>query len=302
MMEFRNIVIANAARLSIQNNQLCIAQKQEVTIPFEDISALMIESRQVQVTSAVMERLAAEGVTVFFCDEKHLPSAQLLAYHSFSRKKKMLFAQFSLSKPVQKQLWQSIVRQKIKNQSACLRLVGKEGAEELENMAARVRSGDPGNVEAVAAAFYFRKLFGDAFTRDAERLENAALNYGYAILRGTIARNLVMHGLDPAVGVHHCSELNAFNLTDELIEPFRPVVDLYVVSEILRNSDSDELTIWDKRKLFNITNLLVEQTGKKYRTMIAIDRAAASLAASILEQKNQLELPELLPVMEGRFE
>lgn len=301
-MEFRNIVIANAAKLSIQNDQLCIAQKQEVTIPFDDISALMIESRQVLVTSAVMERLASEGITVFFCDEKHLPSAQLLAYHPFRRKKKMLFAQFSLPKPVQKQLWQSIVRQKIKNQSACLRLAGMEGADELENMAARVHSGDPGNVEAVAAAFYFRKLFGDSFTRDAELLANAALNYGYAIIRGAMARNLVMHGLDPAVGLHHCSELNAFNLADDLMEPFRPVVDLYVVSEIVQNANSDELTPQHKRNLFNITNLLVQQMGKKYRTMIAIDRAAASLAASILSQKNQLELSELLPIMEGRFE
>ena len=301
-MEFRNIVISKPAKLSIQHDQLCIAQEEKVTIPFEDISALLIESRQVLLTSAVMARLAAEGITVFFCDEKHLPSAQLLAYHSFSRKKKMLFAQFSLPKPVQKQLWQSIVRQKIKNQSACLRLTGSDGAEELEEMARQVHSGDPENVEAVAAAFYFRKLFGESFTRNTEILENGALNYGYAIIRGVVARNLVMHGLDPAVGLHHHSELNAFNLADDFMEPYRPLVDLYVVSKLLQDAPSEELTPQHKRKLFNITNLLVAQMGKNYRTMIAIDRGAASLAASVLQRKNQLELPDLLPIEEGRFE
>jgi CRISPR-associated protein Cas1 len=239
---------------------------------------------------------------VFFCDRQHLPAAQLLALNQFHRKKKLLFAQFEIGKPLQKQLWQEIVKQKILNQAACLRLCHKEGADELEDMAASVRSGDSGNVEAVAAARYFPNLFGAGFTRSEECLENAALNYGYAIIRGSIARNLVMHGLEPCIGLHHHSELNPFNLADDLIEPYRPLVDLFVARFDWDAYDTDELTPPLKRQLFHLTNYLMLQNDKKLRVMTSVDRSTAALAASILEGHNLLTLPELLPLEEGRYE
>jgi CRISPR-associated protein Cas1 len=302
-MEFRNVVIANPARLSIRHGQLCIAQSEEVLVPIEDICTLMLESRQVQISSAALETLAVRGVTVFFCDERHLPSAQLLSMNQFHRQKKLLYAQFSLGKPLQKQLWQMIVKQKIANQAQCLRLCGREGAEELEAMAAGVHSGDTRNTEATAAAFYFPRLFYNSFTRgDDLCAENAALNYGYAILRGCVARNLVMHGLEPCIGIHHHSELNQFNLADDLIEPYRPVVDLFVATNVYGQQSDERLTPALKRKLFNLTNALVMQGNKKLRVMTSVDRSAASLAASILNDCNQLELPLLIGLEEGRYE
>ena len=301
-MEFRNIVIARPARLSIKRSQLCIAQEEEVLIPLEDICTLMVESRQVLLSAAALETLATAGVTVFFCDSRHLPSAQLLPVSQFHRKKKLLFAQFQLGKPLQKQLWQAIVRQKIRNQASCLRLLGREGADVLEELALAVRSGDSGNTEAVAAAFYFPKLFGPGFTRGEDCLENAALNYGYAILRGSLARNLVLHGLEPAIGLHHCSQLNQFNLADDLLEPYRPLVDLFVGSVDWDALEEEELTPLLKRRLFNLTNYLVLQAGKKLRVMTSADRATASLAAAMVEGENRLELPALLPLEEGRYE
>lgn len=299
-MEFRNIVISNPARLSIKHNQLCIMQEREALIPLEDICSVLLESRQIQISAAALERLAVSGITVFFCDEKHLPSAQLVAMNQFSRQHKMLYAQFELPRPIQKQLWKCIVQQKINNQAACLRLSGKDGFEELEKMVQAVRSGDVTNVEAQAAAWYFPKLFGQGFTRNDLCLQNAALNYGYAILRGAIARNLVMHGLEPCIGLQHHNQLNSYNLADDLIEPFRPLIDLYVAS--LPDTDSDELTPAIKRKLFNATNLLMLQNGKKMRVMYAIGRSAASLAKSIANQENTLELPTLIGLEEGRYE
>lgn len=299
-MEFRNIVISNPARLSIKHNQLCIMQEREALIPLEDICSVLLESRQIQISAAALERLAVSGITVFFCDEKHLPSAQLVAMNQFSRQHKMLYAQFELPRPTQKQLWKCIVQQKINNQAACLRLSGKVGFEELEEMAQTVRSGDVTNVEAQAAACYFPKLFGQGFTRNDLCLQNAALNYGYAILRGAIARNLVMHGLEPCIGLQHHNQLNSYNLADDLIEPFRPLIDLYVSS--LPDTDGDELTPAIKRKLFNATNLLMLQNGKKLRVMYAIGRSAASLAKSIANQENTLELPALIGLEEGRYE
>lgn len=301
-MEFRNIVIANPARLSIRHRQLCIAQEEEVLIPIEDICTLMLESQQVQISAAALETLAVHGVTVFFCDRQHLPSAQLLPIHQFHRKKKLLFAQFSLGKPLQKQLWQTIVRQKIQNQAACLRLAGRQGEELLSEMANHVRSGDSKNTEAAAAARYFPLLFGPGFTRGDDCLENAALNYGYAILRGCIARNLVMHGLEPCIGLHHHSELNQFNLADDLLEPYRPLVDLFVASRSWTPHQTEELTPEIKRSLFNLTNYLVAQSQKKLRVMTSVNQATASLAASIAAGSHALQLPALLPLEEGTYE
>ena len=300
-MEFRNIVIANPAKLNIKLDQLCITQnKNEVLISIDDISTLMVESQQVQLSATVLQRLAVDGVTVFFCDQRHLPSAQILPISQYSRKKKLLYAQFETAKPLQKRLWQTIVKQKITNQALCLRLSGNVGCGYLMELASRVRSGDPDNVEATAAAYYFKHLFAENFTRDGDYIQNAELNYGYAIIRGAVARNLVMHGLEPAIGLHHCNDLNQYNLADDLMEPFRPIVDLMVATT--KPESYDELTPSMKRKLFNLTNLLVSQNGKRYRVMSAINRSAASLASSIVETENKLELPTLIELEEGRFE
>lgn len=167
-------------------------------------------------------------------------------------------------------------------------------------MAERVLSGDSDNREAVAAALYFPLLFGEGFSRGSDDPRNAALNYGYTILRGGIARNLVMHGLEPCIGIHHRSELNNFNLADDLIEPFRPIVDLYVAQNF---SEEDEvLTTRQKVGLFNLTNYLVRQSDRQYRVMLSIDRACTSLANSITEQALLLELPELIPLELHRYE
>jgi len=298
-MEFRNIFIENPARLYVQKGQLVVEQEQRADIPIEDISSLMIESRQVTITSAVMAELAAQGVTVFFCDYKHIPTCQILPLGSYSRQRKMLMKQIGVSKPLQKQLWQKIVKQKIYNQAKCLEILSRPKYNDLYSIAARVTSGDANNDEATAAALYFRYLFGDGFRRGDDCIENAALNYGYSILRGSISRNLVIHGLEPCLGLHHHSELNNFNLADDLIEPYRPIVDLFVASS---DFVSDELTPQMKKSLFNITNYLVFQSGKKFRIMSSVGRSAASLASCIGENTSEIELPELIPLELHHYE
>lgn len=290
-MEYRNIFIANPAKLSVQRNQLVIQQEQQFTVPLEDISSILIESRQVTLTAAALSAIAEAGVTAFLCDERHLPSAVVLPTNQYCRQRKLLLAQVTLPKPLQKQLWQQIVRQKIRNQAQCLRLLKKPGAEALEALADAVRSGDGDNREAVAAAVYFPALFGENFSREQDCLQNAALNYGYAILRGCIARNLVVHGLEPCLGLHHCNTQNNFNLADDLIEPYRPMVDLYVASCV---ELTGELTPALKQQLFNLTTYLVKQGQRKYRLMTGVGRCCASLASCISEQTKDLELPQLI--------
>lgn len=179
-------------------------------------------------------------------------------------------------------------------------MCGVEEWIDLQQMADSVLSGDSDNREAVAAAFYFPALFGTGFSRGSDDPRNAALNYGYAILRGGIARNLVVHGLEPCIGLFHHSELNNFNLADDLIEAYRPVVDLYVAKNF--TAESEVLTPIQKAGLFNITNYLVKHRKKQYRVMLSIDRACTTLANSITEQELLLELPELMPLELHRYE
>lgn len=299
-MEYRNIFLANPARLSVQREQLVIEQAEKITVPLEDISSVLIESPQVTLTACAAAAMAAYGITVLLCDEKHLPNSQILPINQYCRQRKLLMAQYEMGKPLQKQLWQRIVVQKIWNQSECLRLAGRPGWEELRQMSGEVLSNDGDNREAVAAALYFPRLFGEGFSRGSDDPRNAALNYGYAILRGGIARNLVVHGLEPCIGIHHRSELNNFNLADDLIEPFRPIVDLYVAQNF--TEDSDVLTPRQKAGLLNLTNCLVKQAGRRYRVMLAIDRTCMAMVNSIAEQCLMIELPELIPLELHRYE
>lgn len=290
-MEYRNLFIANPAKLSVRQQQLVIRQEQEFTVPLEDISSVLIESPRVTITTAAISAMAEAGLTVFFCDARHLPNTIALPVNQYCRQRKLLLSQINMAKPLQKQLWQDIVVCKILNQAACLRILNRPGADELAALAASVRSGDPDNREAVAAAVYFPALFGVGFSRDQDCLQNAALNYGYAIIRGGIARNLVIHGLEPCLGLHHRSERNNFNLADDMIEPFRPLVDLFVASHF---QGDGELSTTQKQKLFNLTSFLVRQSGRKYHVMTAIGRCCASLAECVQSQHRSLELPELI--------
>ena len=299
-MEYRSIFLANPAQLSVRNQQLVIRQGQEVSIPMEDISGLLIESQQVTITSAAMQNLTEYGVTVYFCDEKHLPAALVLPMNRHSRQLKQIQSQIALSLPAKKRMWQSIVQQKIRNQALCLEFLECPRAVELRSIADDVRSGDPDNYEAIAAARYFPALFGTGFSRGEECVTNAALNYGYAILRGAIARNLVMHGLEPCLGIFHHSELNQFNLADDLIEPFRPLVDLFVATHI--DPEETELRPAIKQNLFDLTNFLVSQNQKQYRSITAIGRSVESIVRVMQKRDKELELPTLIPLKKYRYE
>ena len=266
----------------------------------EDLSALLLESRAVSITTAALQELTDHGVTVYLCDETHLPAALVLPMNRHSRQLKLLKGQIAMRRPTQKRVWQGVVMSKISNQARCLSLLGKDEAEELRALADQVRSGDPDNWEAVAAARYFPALFGAGFTRGEECRVNAALNYGYAILRGAVARHLVIRGLEPCLGIFHHSELNRFNLADDLMEPYRPLVDLYVASHV--PDDEGDLTPAIKQQLFQLSHYLVEQGGKQFRAISAIGRMADSFSRIVQSGEGQLELPHLLPLQLGRYE
>lgn len=264
----------------------------------------MIESDKVQISSHALRELALNGTAVYFCDEQHLPCGILLPLNVHSRQLKILQNQLSLKKPLKKRLWQQIVQQKIANQAECLRLCDKEGYQQLYNLSKKVKSGDSTYVEAQAAIRYFRLLFGEDFRRYNRRyntdtgLINAALNYGYAILRGAIARTLVVYGFEPSLGIFHHSETNRFNLADDLLEPFRPIVDLYTATRI----SGESLTHQHKNELSGILNYEMQLGNEKHSVMYSIELMVKSLTATCQNNDGQLNLPNLCPLKIHTYE
>lgn len=300
-MTWRSIVISRPAKLRREHYSLAIEQEETAFVPFEDIAVILLNHREIALTHPVLSACGEYGISLFATGETHHPNGVFLPYLSHSRATRWLRLQLDLPRPVAKQTWAAIVRQKIANQAACLQLAGREGADRLESYVTRVRSGDSDNMEGQAAAFYFPQLFGKGFRRAGGGFINAALDYGYAVLRGTIARGLVAHGLLPAVGVFHASEQNAFNLADDLIEPFRPIVDLCV--KHMTPSPDDELQPKDKAMLVNLLNVDVAMPRGKMSVLSAIEQAVESLAR-IYDggDPGLLELPALIGLEQHRFE
>ena len=301
-MGFRNIKIDSHVKLSIKNQQLYIETDILRQIPLEDINCIIIENQTVTVSAYLLQKMADMGITVYVCDEKHLPNAVLLPMVRHSRHFKILKYQIEAGKPLQKRLWQQIVVRKIRTQALCLAYLDLDGSEELMKMCKEVQSGDRTHVEAKAAAFYFKSLYGLGFSRGNDHVINSALNYGYAIVRGLLARSIVCFGLEPSIGVFHHSELNNFNLADDMIEPFRPLVDLYVsqnydVAEI----DSD-LTPERKRDIFGIINYDMDVKGEKRIISNCIDMLVASYSSALQGKRSDLELPELMQLQVHSYE
>ena len=300
-MGYRNIKIESSIGLHIKNSQLIIGDK-GVSFPLEDINCVLIENQSVTVSSYMLQEFAKNEIALYVCDEKHLPNAVLLPLVKHSRHFKMLTRQIEAGKPLIKRLWQQIIVCKIKNQALCLKEMGLDGYDKLLAMTKEVQSGDKTHVEAKAAAYYFRALYGDDFTRDNECIINSAMNYAYAIIRGLIARSIVCYGLEPSLGMFHHSELNSFNLADDLIEVFRPLVDLYVASHFdIAEVDAD-LTPQIKRDLFNIINYDMSVKGDKRIISNCIDMLVYSYSGAIQGNRTDLELPELIPLQVHSYE
>ncbi|VEH67462.1 CRISPR-associated endonuclease Cas1, subtype II/NMENI [Rodentibacter pneumotropicus] len=256
-MTWRSILISKGGKLSLQKNQMLIQQESnEFTVPLEDIAIVVVESRETVITIPLLSAFGLYGITLLTCDEQFLPCGQWLPFNQYHRQLKTLKLQLEASLPQKKQLWQKIVQQKILNQAKVLSICTFQVASDrLFKMAEQVKSGDKDNLEAQSAVIYFQTLFGKGFKRtEDENAVNSALNYGYTVMRSAVARALVLYGWLPQIGLFHHSELNAFNLADDFIEPFRPLVDLLVIQ--LANEDrlSINLSPILKQRLIKVLN------------------------------------------------
>ena len=301
-MTERIIEIADtAAFLSLENHLLKIKLPtgSVSTIPVGEIQCLIVANPAVTITAALLSELAAVGVAVVISGNNRLPTAMQIPLAGNYIQNERFRAQIDASRPLCKRLWQQVVREKVRRQGALLqRLRGDDFG--LFALSEKVLSGDSENIEGRAAVLYWKNLFGTPFLRDRDsRDNNMLLNYGYAVLRGCIARTLTVYGLLPALGLHHRSGANPFNLADDLIEPFRPIVDLLVFRE---GDNGAELTPPLKRLLFNCLNLDVLSGGQHHSVSYAVERLVQSLGRALEEREAALTLPEMLEPCQHRYE
>ncbi len=297
-MGFRNLVINRPAHLSISNENLLISgtdknEPESFLVPVEDIASIVIEGQRISLTSSVLSTMAENKVSIISCDSSHLPVGINTPYQGHVRQLERIRQQIKLSEPFKKQLWKLIIVKKIQNQSHCLNFNSyhTDSLKLLSNVN-KVKSGDTGNIEGISAKFYFTCLFGINFYRGREDSINASLNYGYAIIRSEIAKQLVAYGFLTALGLHHRNEYNNFNLADDLIEPYRPVVDQWVYRNIRPQT---EFTKEVRHSLIGLLGGFSLIDGKKNTISNSIEITVKSLVTSInYSNPDKLLLPDLL--------
>lgn len=295
-MGWRVVAIENQAHLSLEQGSLVIKGDKSAKLPIEDIDTLLIDNYAVTMTANLLGELATHNVTTIICDHQHTPCSVIEPLSQHSRQAKVSRMQLEMSQPLRKNLWQAIVKQKIINQAQVLTAFAHtEQAGQLIKLATEVRSGDTTNRESIAARIYFDTLLADA-TRRQPTWYNSALNYSYAIVRSLVARHIASRGLIPSLGLFHHSELNSFNLADDLIEPYRAIVDHFVLSKLadqhLDLSDS-RLTKEDRRLSLDILNDYAIIKDKQFTVRDAIDLTVSSLVQAISDKSpGSLQLPK----------
>ena len=306
----KTLYFGNPVYLSLRNAQLVIKlpdvekatvlletlkKQAEVTKPIEDIGIVVLDNKQITITSGVLEALLENNCSVITCDSRSMPVGLMLPLYGNTTQNERFRKQLDTSLPLKKQLWQQTIQAKINNQASVLKDCMDEEVKCMRIWATNVRSGDPDNLEARAAAYYWKSLFSDvdSFTREREGIPpNNLLNYGYAILRAVVARGLVISGLLPTLGIHHHNRYNAYCLADDIMEPYRPYVDELVFSLIQEYGKNAELTKEMKTRLLTVPTLEVIIGGKRSPLMVAVGQTTASLYKCFNGELRRISYPE----------
>ena len=305
----KTLYFGNPTYLSLRSEQLVIklpevekgdlpgSFKQEATrtIPIEDIGVVVLDHKQITLTQGVIEKLLENNCALITCGSNRMPVGLMLPLCGNTTQNERFRSQLNISLPLQKQLWQQTVQYKIRNQASVLGGMRGTIVKNMQAWVKEVKSGDPDNLEARAAAYYWRNLFPEIpdFTRDRGGCPpNNLLNYGYAILRAVVARSLVISGLLPTLGIHHHNRYNAYCLADDIMEPSRPYVDELVVKIVDRGVDCSELTKEIKSQLLTIPVIDVVINGERSPLMIAVGQTAASLYKCFSGELRKIMYPE----------
>lgn len=307
----KTLCFSNPAYLSLRNAQLIIKipeiekvdslsedfkKAAEVTRPIEDIGVVVLDHKQITITQGALEALLENNCAVITCDSQHLPVGLFLPLVGNTTQNERFRDQLNASIPLRKQLWQQTIQCKIKNQATVLKEFSSVETRCMEVWANDVRSGDPDNLEARAAVYYWKNLFSNIpdFVRAREGVApNNLLNYGYAILRAIVARSLVSSGLLPTLGIHHHNRYNAYCLADDIMEPYRPYVDRLVYEITDHYGNENELSKDIKAELLSIPTLDVVINGKRSPLMVAVSQTTSSLYKCFSGELRKIAYPAL---------
>lgn len=260
-MSWRIIYISESERLGLYlDNLLIVKNNEEYKIPLKDIGSLIIEDNRTVITLKLINRLIEYGIMVVFCDDKYNPSGTLVSTNGYFRQNKLVNQQINWNENLKDSLWKDIVKRKLENQKIILEKLNKnqDYIRLLEKYIDEVEEGDIGNREGLGAKIYFRALYGENFIRGAQDVTNSALNYGYTILNSKISRVIAGKGLLTYLGIHHKNEYNQFNLSSDLIEVYRPLVDFFV-HEYMK--EAKYFSKEDRVELINLLNAKILQSN-----------------------------------------
>lgn len=270
-----------------------------VTRPIEDIGIVVLDNKQITITQGLLEALLENNCAVITCDSHRMPVGLMLPLCGNSVQSERFQDQISASLPLRKQLWQQTVKAKINNQARVLSICSQAESRCMKKWSDEVKSGDTDNQEARAAAYYWKKIFAnikglEGFTRNRDGIEpNNLLNYGYAILRATVARALVSSGMLPTFGIHHHNRYNAYCLADDIMEPYRPYVDELVFTIVEKyGADNLQLTKEIKAILLSIPTIDVVISGKRSPLMVGVTQTTASLYKCFSGEQRIIAYPE----------
>lgn len=289
-------ISSNNKELSVRRGFLCIKEHSEIVgeVPLDSICAVMATGQAILFTQNLLSALCENGIPLIVIGDNYNPIGILTPLVGQNRQMAVQQAQVDTSRPLEKQLWKTIVQEKIRNQSMVLDKYGL--INRIKNLPASVQSGDTSNIEGIAARMYFPALFGADFLRIHHHPGiNSFLNYGYAILRGAIARLVVGAGLNPSYGIQHHNQLNPMCLVDDLMEPYRPIIDA-IVYEIFDGTDDKnrQLTPDDKRLLSGVLEKELK-TRAGYSSLVAImQRDVWNFVNSLKEKKNKLDYENVI--------
>ena len=306
----KTLYFGNPVYLSLKNAQLVIKlpevvrndtlpesfkRNSEVTKPIEDIGVVVLDHKQITITSGVLEALLENNCAIITGDSRSMPVGLMLPLCGNTTQNERFRDQLDASLPLVKQLWQQTIKAKIENQAAVLQECSGAETRCMKVWADDVKSGDSNNLEARAAAYYWKNLFPiKDFTRDREGIPpNNLLNYGYAVLRAIVARGLVVSGLLPTLGIHHHNRYNAYCLADDIMEPYRPYVDRLVYNMINQGVDYTELTKELKAQLLIIPTLETNIAGKRSPLMVAVGQTTASLYKCFSGELRKIFYPKM---------
>ncbi len=292
----KSILIENKTSITAKNLQLIIKSEiRESTIPIEDIGFLVLDHQEIYLSLPAMNLLVENNTAVIICSKNHLPNGMLLNLNSHHIQQEVFKTQIDASVPLKKQLWQQTIVEKITNQGILLAKI-TQSKNSFEFLASKVLSGDTSNMEGVAAGQYWKTFF-DTYDINFRRerfgdYPNNFLNYGYAILRAATARALSGSGLLNTLGIHHKSKYNAFALADDIMEPFRPLVDEKVF-EIMQQYDEQELNTKIKAELLQVLTRTVYFKDEKSPLMVALQKTASSLQQCFMGNRKKIKYPKL---------